>query len=80
MLQTPMHIECVGRKLQKTIRHGWQLFLAASNGKHIKPKNRQRHLDAAACGRSSSRKIGEAKNPGPRMRTSPSVPDLEDVR
>lgn len=55
-------------------------YLAARLVESLKPIQRQRRLDAAACARSSSRRIGEATNPGPRQRQPRSdLPDLERI-
>ena len=56
------------------------VYLAARLVESLKPIQRQRRLDAAACARSSSRRIGEATNPGPRRRQPRSdLPDLERI-
>ena len=56
------------------------VYLAARLVESLKPIQRQRRLDAAACARSSSRRIGEATNPGPRQRQPRSdLPDLERI-
>ena len=54
-------------------------FLAKLVHQSLLPVERRCTLDAAACARSSSRRIGEAKNPGPRARRDqgPFATDLE---
>ena len=55
-------------------------FLAKAVAESLKPERRRRKLDVAACARSSSRRIGEAQNPGPRRRSSQHpAGDLNDV-
>ena len=55
-------------------------FLALMVTEKLKPPSRQMKLDAAACAGSTHRRIGEAKNPGPRPRHLRPRPDhLEDV-
>ncbi len=43
-------------------------LLAAAVAEALKPSNRQKKLDIAACCKSCGRRIGEAANPGPRRR------------
>lgn len=55
-------------------------FLALMVTEKLKPPSRQMKLDVAACAGSIHRRIGEAKNPGPRPRQHrPRPGHLEDV-
>ena len=55
-------------------------FLASAVAESLKPIARRRPLDPASCARASSRRIGEAKNPGPRPRLGVNEPaDLEGI-
>eukprot|EP00438_Fugacium_kawagutii_P011481 Skav211699 [mRNA] locus=scaffold1535:189530:207134:+ [translate_table: standard] len=55
-------------------------FLAIATAESLKPASRRADIDASACARCNHRRIGEAKNPGPRKRQVPPGVDLEQVR
>ena len=54
-------------------------YLAIAVAESLKAPDRQRKLDAASCARSTCKRVGEAKNPGPRPRGSQHRPDLDTV-
>ena len=55
-------------------------FLAIATAESLKPPSRRVSFDPAACAQCGHRRIGEAKNPGPRLcRNYPRELDLEDV-
>ena len=55
-------------------------FLAIATAESLKPSSRRVNLYPAACARCASGRIGEASNPGPRVRRNqPREMDLEEV-
>ena len=67
-------------KAAEAYPHSLCRFLAKAVYESLKPVERQRKLNPAACARCSNLRIGEAQNPGPRPgRRRPDVPNLEDV-
>lgn len=55
-------------------------FLALVTAEGLKPVARRMRFDPAACARNSSRRVGEAANPGPRTAMRRGDVDIEDVR
>ena len=67
-------------KAAEAYPHSLCRFLARAVYESLKPIERRRVLDPAACARCGSSRIGEAQNPGPRMpRPRPSADNLEDI-
>ena len=67
-------------KAAEAYPHSLCSFLARAIYESLKPIERRRTLDPAACARCSGGRIGEAQNPGPRMpRPRASGGNLEDV-
>ena len=55
-------------------------FLATAVAESLKPVARRRTLDPASCAKASSKRVGEAQNPGPRLRSGDRGPgDLESI-
>ena len=67
-------------KAAEAYPHSLCRFLARAVYESLKPCERRRTLDPAACARCSGARIGEAQNPGPRLpRPRSGAINLEDV-
>lgn len=66
-------------KAAEAYPHSLSRFLALAVYESLKPESRQRKLDVAGCAKAGKGRIGEASNPGPRMRQQQSDTDLEAV-
>ena len=67
-------------KAAEAYPHSLCRFLAKAVYESLKPIERRRPLDPAACARCSGARIGEAQNPGPRLpRPRADAGNLEDV-